>query len=85
MSAVNAPESPGQARLWDRTFDWYQAAGLCARCASQAAWGHQIGWTQVHAPCDRCTCVVSTFPLEQMGGWRSVPKQARTAREQPKK
>lgn len=78
---VDPQETMGQARLWDNVHGWYLRAGLCARCASQIAWGHQIGWSRVHPPCETCLAIISTFPLEQVNGWRSVPKQDRTARE----
>lgn len=78
---VDPPETMGQARLWDATSAWYLKAGLCGRCASQMAWGHQIGWSRVHPPCEECRPFIDTFPLGQVNGWRSVPKQDRTAQE----
>lgn len=78
---VDPPETLAQARRWDRAHAWYLRAGLCGRCASQMAWGHQIGWGRVHPPCESCLLIIGTFPLIQVNGWRSVPKQGRTARE----
>lgn len=77
---VDPPETMGQARLWDATNGWYLKAGLCGRCASQAAWGHQIGWSRVRPPCETCAPITAAFPLEQVNDWRSVPKQHRKAR-----
>ena len=63
------PESRSQAETWDRTRNRYAAVGLCDRCAAQAAWGHQLGFTEVHAPCEGCAEVVATLPVGQVNGW----------------
>ena len=75
------PETMGQARLWDQTHRWYVEAGLCVRCASQIAWGHQSGWSRAHPPCDTCAPIIRTFPQEQVNGWRSVPEKSRRGRK----
>lgn len=49
-----APETLRQARRWDETAARYRAHGLDPSCAAQLAWGHQVGFSQVHPPCDEC-------------------------------
>ncbi len=59
------PETMSETRTWDVTKNHYKRDGLCHRCASQAAWGHQIGFSRLeHAPCSDCAAVVATFPVE---------------------
>lgn len=65
------PETLRAARVWDQTRDHYAAAGLCGRCAAQAAYGHADGFTAVHAPCPGCAELVTVLPVEQVNGWRS--------------
>ncbi len=65
------PETIWQARLWDATKRHYISLGLCPLCASQAAWGHQQGFTRVNPPCLACLPVVLTFPVNEPGEWRS--------------
>jgi hypothetical protein len=48
------PETPRQAVEWETAKRRYLGLGLCLRCASQAAWGHQCGFSQIHPPCDDC-------------------------------
>ncbi len=69
-----APETIGQARVWTRKCHRYEIAGLCARCAAQAAWGHAQGFTEIKDPCATCQPVVSTFPGAGPKGskWRKV-------------
>jgi hypothetical protein len=74
------PETVRQAQAWDSACAWYGGAGLCGRCASQMAWGHQIGWGRVHPPCDECEATVATFPVPKVNGWRSVPQKSRRNR-----
>jgi len=60
------PESMRQAQRWDVIKLRYKDAGLCDRCAAQAAWGHQDnagGWNDLHPPCDRCAPSVRGFPV----------------------
>jgi hypothetical protein len=65
------PETLWQARSWDATKRHYLSLGLCGICASQAAWGHQQGFTRVNPPCLSCLPVVLTFPVNEPGEWRS--------------
>lgn len=72
---VDPPETMRQAQRWDSAFTRYARADLCARCASQAAWGGQIGYARVHAPCKTCAPIVADFPgAEHVNGWRSWPE-----------
>jgi len=65
------PETRRQAETWDRNKRHYVQLGLCSSCAAQAAWGHQLGFTEVIAPCSRCLHVVIGFPVNEPGEWRS--------------
>jgi hypothetical protein len=65
------PETRRQVETWDRNKRHYVQLGLCSRCAAQAAWGHQLGFTEVHAPCGGCLHVVIGFPVNEPGEWRS--------------
>jgi hypothetical protein len=61
-----AAETMRQAQRWDVIKLCYINAGLCGRCAAQAAWGHQDnagGWNDLQAPCDRCESVIRDFPV----------------------
>ena len=49
-----APETLRQARRWDETAARYRAQGLDPSCAAQLAWGHQVGFSQVHPVCGEC-------------------------------
>lgn len=66
------PETMDQARRHGWHVRRYESLGLCPRCASQAAWGHQVGWTRVHRPCDPCRPLVDKFDLPQVNGWHSI-------------
>lgn len=68
------PETHQQAAEWDRINSSYLRVGLCYRCASQAAWGHQLGFNQVHSPCLTCQTVIDGFPVEKANGWRVYPR-----------
>lgn len=60
------PETVRQAQRWDAIKLCYVDAGLCDRCAAQAAWGHQDnagGWDNLHPPCGRCKSVARGFPV----------------------
>lgn len=72
------PETHQQAAEWDRRNNGYIRLGLCYRCASQAAWGHQLGFSVVHPPCEGCQPLVATFPEEKSNGWRTAPRVAMT-------
>ncbi|WP_086149173.1 hypothetical protein [Cellulosimicrobium sp. KWT-B] len=72
-SKKSKPETLGQARNWERLKNVYLARGLCHRCASQAAYGHQLGFLSLeHEPCAACRPLVATFPRERMNGWRAL-------------
>lgn len=62
LAADRKPETLGQARRWETIKRRYIGAGLCDKCAAQAAWGHQIGFTRSNAPCADCAAVVGAFP-----------------------
>lgn len=64
-------ETLSQAREWDKTKMHYVRLGLDHRCAAQAAYGHQLGFTQVKDPCSACLKVIVGFPTPQPGLWRS--------------
>ena len=64
------PESRVQAKEFDRRKRAYRDAGLCHACAAQAAFGHQMGFLQVHPPCASCVPIVMGFPYPAEGSWR---------------
>lgn len=65
-------ETLRQARTFDSTKGHYVKLGLCKPCAAQAAWGHQLGFSELlHQPCDVCQVLVDTFPVSEPGRWRS--------------
>jgi hypothetical protein len=72
------PETLRQAQRWDAIKLRYADAGLCDRCAAQAAWGHQDnagGWDDLHLPCDRCEPVVRGFPVPTTNSlWRKFER-----------
>ncbi|MBG6182010.1 hypothetical protein IWX62_003235 [Arthrobacter sp. CAN_A1] len=65
------PESPSSAREWDKTKAHYMRLGLDSRCAAQAAYGSQDGFSTVRPPCAECLSIVATFPTNEPGPWRS--------------
>ena len=69
---ADRPETLREARRWGTTLNQYLAFGLCHRCAAQAAYGHQIGFTRVeHDPCPACVPVVASLPQESSHpAWR---------------
>lgn len=69
-----APETIGQARVWTRKAHRYEIAGLCTRCAAQAAWGHAQGFGEIKDPCSACQPIVDTFPGAGPKGskWRKI-------------
>lgn len=71
-----APETMSQAHTWVVTANAYEADGLCRGCAGQAAYGHQLGFSRVHPPCDTCQPIVDTFPVDagQATPWRKFAK-----------
>ncbi len=81
------PESVRQAQRWDAVKLRYVDAGLCDRCAAQAAWGHQdnaTGWDNLHSPCAGCTPVVSGLPMQTTNpNWRRFQRPQDEARCKP--
>lgn len=70
----DGPETLGQARTWDRKCRRYILAGLCPKCAAQAAYGHADGFQKIHDPCAMCQPIVAAFPVPGPKGskWRKV-------------
>ena len=68
------PETLGQARVWQRKSGRYQIAGLCHRCAAQAAYGHAEGFQNIKDPCETCQPTVDGFPTPGPRGskWRKI-------------
>lgn len=73
-SVSELPETLRAARRWDETRDRYAAAGLCDRCAAQAAYGHADGFSEIHPPCDNCAELVTALPVARVNGWRSFSR-----------
>ena len=56
-SLRSRPETLEQAVQWERTKRRYLRAGLCDKCAAQAAWATSAGRGRVvaiHPPCAGC-------------------------------
>lgn len=70
------PETMRQARRFDAVCNQARSFGLCARCAPQLAFGHQLGFTRVHAPCVDCLPLLERLPVGQPNEWRSVEGSA---------
>lgn len=70
----DGPETLGQARTWDRKCRRYVLAGLCHKCAAQAAYGHADGFQKIHDPCDTCQPIVASFdtPGPRGSKWRKI-------------
>jgi hypothetical protein len=69
------PETMRQAQRWVTTKTRYLLAGVCGRCAAQAAWGHALGFAQIdYPPCEACQPLVDTFPKPAAGQfhWRKI-------------
>jgi hypothetical protein len=66
------PETMRQAKRWETVKNRYLAAGLCIKCASQAAYGHQLAFSRIHPPCDDCAAVVAGFPIHATTVWRRL-------------
>ena len=71
-------ETLEQVAGWERTKKRYLRAGLCHKCAAQAAWAHQGGaggWGAIHPPCVELVELLAyptTNPI-----WRSVARKRR--------
>lgn len=74
--ATHSPETPMQAQWWTRSYGWYDRAGLCPRCSSQGAWGHQLGFSNVKPPCRPCGVIVAEFPTSAVNGWNQLTQHA---------
>lgn len=72
------PETPGQAKVWQRKYNRYILAGLCDRDAVAAAWGHAEGFGLLEksgrVPCTQCQPLVDKFPVAGPRGakWRKI-------------
>jgi hypothetical protein len=75
-SGKTDPETSREAQTWQTTLNLYLADGLCHRCAAQAAWGHQNGFSLVRPPCQVCRPIVDTFPVPagKDSPWRRFPR-----------
>lgn len=71
-TTARAPETKQQAQTWDLVKRNYRAAGLCHRCAAQAAWGHQCGFSVIEPPCAWCLPLVLDLPVNASGDWRKL-------------
>jgi hypothetical protein len=64
------------ARQWEIRKGRYLRAGLCHKCAAQAAWAHQPGaggWFGIHPPCPDCSELVMLFAYPTANPvWRAV-------------
>ncbi|MCU4298184.1 hypothetical protein D3I60_14070 [Brevibacterium permense] len=70
--ATQGHETSRQARRWQGVYGWYDRAGLCPRCCAQAAWGHQLGFSNVKPPCLPCSVIVAAFPVTAANGWNQL-------------
>lgn len=76
-SRQREPETPRQAERCDRISRFaHDVGGLCWRCSPQCAWGHALGFTEVHPPCADCAPIVALWPVEKPNGWRTVEGSA---------
>jgi hypothetical protein len=79
MNKSTRPETLRQARAWDEVKHRYMLAGLCERCAGQAAWGHQWGsggWRSLRPPCVGCHEIVGLFAYPTTDPrWRCIVRK----------
>lgn len=68
----DGPETQAEADHWQRRNNRYVRLGLCYPCAAQCAYGHQLGFSRIHPPCEACQPIVDTFPYPAVGPWRKV-------------
>jgi hypothetical protein len=68
------PETVHEARRWQTRLNKYVKAGICHRCAGQAANGHRDGWANVRPPCGECWPTVNGWasPTGAPSGWHSL-------------
>jgi hypothetical protein len=75
------PETFAQVQQWEATKRRYLGAGLCQKCAAQAAWAHQPGaggWTLIRPPCPACAELVALFAYPTPNPlWRAVLRKRR--------
>lgn len=64
-------ETVRQATTFEAIRKHYVRLGLCSRCAPQAAYGHQLGFSRAQPPCKKCQPIVDTFPVAKPNQWRS--------------
>lgn len=64
------PETLRQAQVFMIVRNKYLHDGLCYTCASQAAYGHQLGFSRIWPSCTECFLIVQNFPIEAGNGWR---------------
>ena len=69
---ADRPETLRQAKTWTTNKNRYLKLGLCQHCASQASWGHSIGFSRSLQPCDQCAPVIASFAIARSNGWRSA-------------
>ena len=73
------PETLEQVAQWEITKRRYLRAGLCHKCAAQAAWACQSGaggWTVIHPPCPVCVELVALLPWPTTNPlWRAVQRK----------
>lgn len=55
------PETLRQASDWQKTKDRYIADSFCDTCSVAAAYGHQIGFSQVAEVCQECSGTRPTY------------------------
>jgi hypothetical protein len=79
MSA--APETLRQARRWDENAKRNRRAGMHDDCAAQAAWGRQLGASNVRPVCDECAAM--SRALDGLTNAASLPAYARPASLDP--
>jgi hypothetical protein len=75
---TDGPETMSQARTWQIHNNRYVDLGLCYPCAAQAAYGHQLGFSRIHPPCEVCAPIVAGFEFPAVAPWRKT-LQARHA------
>lgn len=64
-------ETVRQATTFEGVRKHYIRLGLCSRCAAQAAFGHQLGFSRSKSPCPVCQPIVDQFPTAKPNRWRS--------------
>ncbi len=71
--AAERPETIEQAKRWDVQKSRALAQGLCDKCASQYAWGLQVGFSHSHPPCSSCAAIIGAVVGEaRPNGWRNM-------------